>query len=114
MGVRRTPLPREMTTPSFGREGQWRQNRSPHAGQVTARQTGHLILHLSDYDVSRADEDRLHEEEANALAAAQLLLPGPQGRANPPGELPDRAIPPGQFGLKGCFAGCIALQSSGS
>jgi Zn-dependent peptidase ImmA (M78 family) len=41
---------------------------------TAAHELGHLILHLSDYEVSRTDEDKKHAEEANTFAAA-LLMP---------------------------------------
>lgn len=40
---------------------------------TAAHELGHLILHLSDYDVSHTDEEKKHEEEANAFAAAFLM-----------------------------------------
>jgi len=40
---------------------------------TAAHELGHLILHLSDYDVSHTGEDKKHEEEANAFAAAFLM-----------------------------------------
>ncbi len=40
---------------------------------TAAHELGHLILHLSDYDVTRTDEEKVHEEEANAFAAAFLM-----------------------------------------
>jgi len=40
---------------------------------TAAHELGHLILHLSDYDVTRTDEEKKHEEEANAFAAAFLM-----------------------------------------
>ena len=40
---------------------------------TAAHELGHLILHLSDYDVSHTDEEKSHEEEANAFAAAFLM-----------------------------------------
>jgi Zn-dependent peptidase ImmA (M78 family)/DNA-binding XRE family transcriptional regulator len=42
---------------------------------TAAHELGHLILHLSDYDISLTDEEKQHEEEANAFAAA-FLMPG--------------------------------------
>lgn len=40
---------------------------------TAAHELGHLILHLSDYDISFTDEEKKHEEEANAFAAAFLM-----------------------------------------
>ena len=40
---------------------------------TAAHELGHLILHLADYDVARTDEEKTHEEEANAFAAAFLM-----------------------------------------
>ncbi len=40
---------------------------------TAAHETGHLILHLSDYNVNYIDEEKKHEEEANAFAAAFLM-----------------------------------------
>jgi Zn-dependent peptidase ImmA (M78 family)/DNA-binding XRE family transcriptional regulator len=40
---------------------------------TAAHELGHLILHLSDYDVDHTDEEKKHEEEANAFAAAFLM-----------------------------------------
>ncbi len=40
---------------------------------TAAHEFGHLILHLSDYDVVHTDEEKAHEEEANAFAAAFLM-----------------------------------------
>lgn len=40
---------------------------------TAAHELGHLILHLSDYDVSHTEEEKKHEEEANAFAAAFLM-----------------------------------------
>lgn len=40
---------------------------------TAAHELGHLLLHLSDYDVSRTDEDRAHEKEANSFAGAFLM-----------------------------------------
>jgi len=40
---------------------------------TAAHELGHLILHLSDYDVTYTDEEKVHEEEANAFAAAFLM-----------------------------------------
>jgi Zn-dependent peptidase ImmA (M78 family)/DNA-binding XRE family transcriptional regulator len=40
---------------------------------TAAHELGHLILHLSDYNVNQTDEEKKHEEEANAFAAAFLM-----------------------------------------
>lgn len=40
---------------------------------TAAHELGHLILHLSDYNVNHIDEKQKHEEEANAFAAAFLM-----------------------------------------
>jgi Zn-dependent peptidase ImmA (M78 family)/DNA-binding XRE family transcriptional regulator len=40
---------------------------------TAAHELGHLILHLSDFDISRTDEEKKHEEEANAFTAAFLM-----------------------------------------
>jgi Zn-dependent peptidase ImmA (M78 family) len=40
---------------------------------TAAHELGHLMLHLSDYDVTHTDEEDAHEEEANAFAAAFLM-----------------------------------------
>jgi len=40
---------------------------------TAAHELGHLILHLSDYDVNHTDEEKKHEEEANAFAASFLM-----------------------------------------
>ena len=40
---------------------------------TAAHELGHLILHLNDYDVAHTDEEKTHEEEANAFAAAFLM-----------------------------------------
>jgi Zn-dependent peptidase ImmA (M78 family)/DNA-binding XRE family transcriptional regulator len=40
---------------------------------TAAHELGHLILHLSDYDVTLTDEEKEHEGEANAFAAAFLM-----------------------------------------
>ncbi|MCK9521502.1 MAG: ImmA/IrrE family metallo-endopeptidase [Proteobacteria bacterium] len=40
---------------------------------TAAHELGHLILHLSDYDVAHIDEEQAHEQEANAFAAAFLM-----------------------------------------
>ncbi len=40
---------------------------------TAAHELGHLILHLSDYDVAHTDEEKEHESEANAFAAAFLM-----------------------------------------
>jgi Zn-dependent peptidase ImmA (M78 family)/DNA-binding XRE family transcriptional regulator len=40
---------------------------------TAAHELGHLILHLSDYDVAHTEEEKKHEEEANAFAAAFLM-----------------------------------------
>ncbi len=40
---------------------------------TAAHELGHLILHLSDYDIERTCEEKKHEEEANAFAAAFLM-----------------------------------------
>jgi len=40
---------------------------------TAAHELGHLILHLSDYNVDQTDEEKRHEEEANAFAAAFLM-----------------------------------------
>lgn len=40
---------------------------------TAAHELGHLILHLSDYDVNHTSEEKKHEEEANAFAAAFLM-----------------------------------------
>jgi len=40
---------------------------------TAAHELGHLILHLSDYDVVHSDEEQAHEEEANAFAASFLM-----------------------------------------
>lgn len=41
---------------------------------TAAHELGHLILHLSDYDVDQTEEPRQHEAEANAFAA-EFLMP---------------------------------------
>lgn len=41
---------------------------------TAAHELGHLILHLSDYDVVNADEEECHEAEANAFAS-EFLMP---------------------------------------
>jgi Zn-dependent peptidase ImmA (M78 family) len=40
---------------------------------TAAHELGHLILHLSDYDINLTGEEKKHEEEANAFAAAFLM-----------------------------------------
>ena len=40
---------------------------------TAAHELGHLILHLSDYDVNETSEEKKHEEQANAFAAAFLM-----------------------------------------
>jgi len=40
---------------------------------TAAHELGHLILHLSDYDVNHTDEEMKHEKEANAFATAFLM-----------------------------------------
>jgi len=40
---------------------------------TAVHELGHLILHLSDYNVNHIDEEQIHEEEANAFAAAFLM-----------------------------------------
>lgn len=40
---------------------------------TAAHELGHLTLHLSDYDISLTDEEKQHEEEANAFAGAFLV-----------------------------------------
>jgi Zn-dependent peptidase ImmA (M78 family) len=40
---------------------------------TAAHELGHLILHLSDYDVAHMNEEKKHEEEANTFAAAFLM-----------------------------------------
>ncbi|OQX30022.1 MAG: hypothetical protein B0D92_00620 [Spirochaeta sp. LUC14_002_19_P3] len=40
---------------------------------TAAHELGHLILHLSDYDVDHTDEKKEDEEEANSFAAAFLI-----------------------------------------
>jgi Zn-dependent peptidase ImmA (M78 family)/DNA-binding XRE family transcriptional regulator len=44
---------------------------------TAAHELGHLILHLSDYDVSHTDEEKKHVEEANTFAAAFLMPNAP-------------------------------------
>ena len=41
---------------------------------TAAHELGHLILHLSDYDVDQTEEQEEHEAEANAFAA-EFLMP---------------------------------------
>lgn len=41
---------------------------------TAAHELGHLILHLSDYDVDQTEEQKEHEVEANAFAA-EFLMP---------------------------------------
>lgn len=41
---------------------------------TAAHELGHLILHLADYNVDQTDEEKRHEQEANAFAAV-LLMP---------------------------------------
>ena len=41
---------------------------------TAAHELGHLVLHLSDYDVNHTDEEQNHEQEANAFAA-EFLMP---------------------------------------
>jgi len=43
---------------------------------TAAHELGHLVLHLSDYDVLHSNEENAHEEEANAFAAAFLMPEG--------------------------------------
>lgn len=40
---------------------------------TAAHELGHLILHLSDFDVIHSDEAKEHEQEANAFAAPFLM-----------------------------------------
>ncbi|MBR9978681.1 MAG: ImmA/IrrE family metallo-endopeptidase [Bacteroidetes bacterium] len=40
---------------------------------TAAHELGHLIMHLSDFDVNQTDEKDEHESEANAFAAAFLM-----------------------------------------
>jgi Zn-dependent peptidase ImmA (M78 family)/DNA-binding XRE family transcriptional regulator len=40
---------------------------------TAVHELGHLILHLSDYDVTHTNEEEMCEEEANAFAAAFLM-----------------------------------------
>jgi Zn-dependent peptidase ImmA (M78 family) len=40
---------------------------------TAAHELGHLILHLSDYDISLIAEEKQHEEEANLFAGAFLM-----------------------------------------
>lgn len=40
---------------------------------TAAHELAHLVLHLSDYDISLTEEEKRHEEEANAFAAAFLM-----------------------------------------
>jgi Zn-dependent peptidase ImmA (M78 family)/transcriptional regulator with XRE-family HTH domain len=41
---------------------------------TAAHELGHLILHLSDYDVRKTEESKEHERQANAFAA-EFLMP---------------------------------------
>jgi len=41
---------------------------------TAAHELGHLVLHLSDYDVSKTEEPGEHEKQANAFAA-EFLMP---------------------------------------
>jgi len=41
---------------------------------TAAHELGHLVLHLSDYDVEQTEEQKEHEAEANAFAA-EFLMP---------------------------------------
>ena len=43
---------------------------------TAAHELAHLILHVSDYDISVTNEEKQHEEEANAFAAAFLMPEG--------------------------------------
>ena len=40
---------------------------------TAAHELGHLVLHLSDYDVEQKEEEKEHEKEAKAFAAAFLM-----------------------------------------